>query len=538
MKSATLLSTLAAALLAAACANTGGLVPQAKLEQAEQLAAKKTLIDTRTSTAAWPAPDWWKQFNDAQLDQLLQEGLAGSPSLRLAAARTRKALALAQTTGAVLVPNMIGSASSTRQRFTEHGAVPPPFAGHWATQNNLQATLNWEIDFWGKNRAAYESALGQAKAAEVDAEAARLALSTNIAQAYVQLARAYAQLDVAQASLKDREVVYALTRERNAAGIDTRLEVKQAQAALPAAREQIAQLNENIALTRNQLAALLGQGPDRGLAIARPTLAGAQSIAVPSALPAELLGRRPDIVAQRERTEAARQGIAAAKAEFYPNVNLTAFIGLQALEPANLLAVANRTLGVSPALTLPIFEGGKLRGNLASKNADYDIAVEQYNQTLIDALREVVDQLAAWHSVEEQRTQQKQALAAAQEAYDLAVLRYREGIGNYLQVLSAEAPLLAQQSLDADLHARTQSIAINLTRALGGGFVPDQRTEDRAQKTERTLDRPSTAPSSLEPIAFDSSQAQAVGRALARHIERDVGLKPDLPIATGDDEHE
>src|SRR4029077_16601373 len=119
---------------------------------------------------------------------------------------------------------------------------------------------------------------------------------------------------------------------------------------------------------------------------------------------------------------------------------------------------------------LPIFDAGRLRGNLAGKDADYDIAVEQYNQTLADALRDVVDQLASYRSVEAQREQQTRPLSTAQEAYALALLRFREGIGNYLQVLSAEQPLLAQQSLDADLRARELEISIGLVRALGGGF--------------------------------------------------------------------
>ena len=463
-------SALFVTLLAAGCASMNGLATQASINSANTLAAQKSLADAAVSAAAWPATDWWRSFNDPQLDQLMNEALADSPTLKVAAARTRKALAFADVSKAALLPHVNGSASSTRERFSERGLIPPPLGGTWSTVNELQLTLGWEIDFWGKNRAAYESAMGSARAAEIEAYAARLALSTNIAQAYVQLQRAYLQLDVAQATLKDREQIYALTRDRNNAGIDSRLSVRQAEAALPATREQIVQLQETIQLSRNLIAALLGQGPERGLAIARPPEDALGPVALPSSLPAELLGRRPDLLAQRWRVEAAQKDIASAKAEFYPNVNLAAFIGVQSLGGAGFLTAASRMMGAGPAVTLPIFDAGRLRGNLAGKNADYDVAVEQYNQTLADAMREVVDQLASFKSVDEQRVEQRQALAAAQEAYDLALLRYREGIGNYLEVLSAESPLLAQQSLDAELRSRQLALSINLIRALGGGF--------------------------------------------------------------------
>jgi NodT family efflux transporter outer membrane factor (OMF) lipoprotein len=464
-------SVVMAAVLAAGCASMQGLSTHAKPENANTLAAQQSLAGARVATTAWPDTDWWRSLNDPQLDRLMDEALAGSPTLKIAAARTRKALAFADVSKAALYPQVNADAEITRERFSARGEAPPPLAGSWSTPHQLQATFSWELDFWGKNRAAYESALGIAKATEIDGYAARLALSTSVAQTYVQLQRAYLLLDVAQTTLKDREQVYALTRDRNAAGLDSRLELKQAESAVPATREQIAQLQETIELSRNQLAALLGQGPDRGLAIARPSAALlATPVALPSALPAELLGRRPDLRAQRARVEAAQKDIASAKAEFYPNVNLMAFVGLQALGGAGFLSAASRMMGFGPAVSLPIFDAGRLRANLAGRNADYDIAVEQYNQTLADAMRDVVDQLASFRSVDEQRAQEQLALATSREAYDLAILRYREGIGNYLQVLSAEAPLLAQQSLDADLRSRQLSLAINLIRALGGGF--------------------------------------------------------------------
>jgi NodT family efflux transporter outer membrane factor (OMF) lipoprotein len=456
----------------AGCASTGGLAPDASPRDADELAAQRSLADATISNATWPKDDWWNAFRDPQLDALMVEALAGSPTLKIATARTRKALATADASNAALLPRIDASVSSTRERYSANGIVPPPIGGSTRTLDQLQATLEWEIDFWGKNRSAYEAALGAARAAEVDAHAAKLALSTNIAAAYVQLQRAFLQRDVAETTLKERGQIVALTRDRNAAGIDSRIELTQAESALPATREAIAQLDERIALARNQLAALLGAGPDRGLEIARPTAQALSPVALPSTLPAELLGRRPDVIALRWRIEAARKDVASARAAFYPNVNLLAFVGFQSLGAGNLLTAASRMIGAGPAVTLPIFDAGRLRANLAGKDADQDIAVEQYNQTLADAMRDVVDQLASFRSIGEQRTQQRLALATARQAYDLALLRYREGLGNYLQVLSAEQPLLEQQRLDADLHARELDVSIGLIRALGGGYQP------------------------------------------------------------------
>jgi outer membrane protein TolC len=204
----------------------------------------------------------------------------------------------------------------------------------------------------------------------------------------------------------------------------------------------------------------------------RPSASAGASVALPSALPAELLGRRPDLTAQRLRIEVLSHDIASARAEFYPNVNLAAFVGFQSLGAAGFLTSASRMAGFGPAITLPIFDAGRLRGNLAAKNAGYDIAVEQYNQMLADALRDVVDQIASFRSVDEQRAQQALAVATSRQAYDLALLRYREGLGNYLQVLTTEAQWLSQQSLDAELQARRLALSIDLVRALGGGFDP------------------------------------------------------------------
>jgi NodT family efflux transporter outer membrane factor (OMF) lipoprotein len=476
---ARIVTLICASVLVGACASTAGLSTQAEQRSPAQLSAERSLAGT-PAAAPWPHSDWWKSLNDPQLDRLIDEALTGSPSLRVAEARTRQALAVAGIARSQLFPQINADAELTRERPSKNGATPLPPGSSWATLHQLEATLSWEIDFWGKNREAYESALGTARVADIDAYAARLALSVDISHAYVQLQRAYLQLDIAEATLKQRDQIYALTRDRNAAGVDSLLEVKQAESALPATQEQIAQWRESIELSRHQLAALLGQGPDRGLAITRPSASAGASVALPSALPAELLGRRPDLTAQRLRIEALSHDIASARAEFYPNVNLAAFVGFQSLGAAGFLTGASRMVGFGPAITLPIFDAGRLRGNLAAKNAGYDIAVEQYNQMLADALRDVVDQIASFRSVDEQRAQQALAVSTSRQAYDLALLRYREGLGNYLQVLTTEAQWLSQQSLDAELQARRLALSIDLVRALGGGFDPSSATLARA----------------------------------------------------------
>lgn len=467
---ATVVTAALSTTLLAACASTHGLAPQSTAASPDSLAVTQTLSNTAVDASAWPHEDWWTQFGDLQLNQLIAEGLAGSPSLREAAARTRAALGQAAIADSARYPQIDAGGAVSRQRFPEHSLYPPPFGGNWDTMSELKTSLNWELDFWGKNRSAYEQALGTARAAQLDAQAARLALASNIAHAYVQLERAYLQLDVAQATLQQREQIYKLTQDRNEAGVDSKLELRQAESALPAAREQIVQLQESIELTRNQIAALLGKGPDRGMTIARPAANALAAVSLPSRVPSDLLGRRPDILAERLRIEAARHGIDNAKAQFYPDVNLAAFVGFQNLGPTALLTAANREIGVGPAVSLPIFDAGRRRGNLAVRDSEYDLAVEQYNQSLADGLRDVVDQLASFRSVDEQRKQQREGLSTAQDAYDLATLRYREGVGNYLQVLTTESQLLTQRSLDADLRARSLDLSINLARALGGGI--------------------------------------------------------------------
>jgi len=466
-------ATAFAAALLAACATPGGLEPRSTPAEPNALQADRSLAGAPVAPAVWPSADWWTRLGDPQLDALVAEALADAPGLRVARARLDKARALALAAGAPRWPQIGIGADVSRQRFSENGIFPPPIGGRTFTQYQLAANLGWDLDPWGKNRALYEAALGQARAAEIDAFAARLLVSAGVAHAYIRLQSTFEQLDLARRALEERQTTLRLTQQRVAAGLDSRVELKQVETSVPAARARVLQLEEQLALGRNQLAALLGKGPDRGLAIERPA-AKPHELALPSTLPADLVGRRPDVVAQRWRVEAARGDIAAAKAQFYPDVNLSALVGLQSIDLGKLMERGSSIPSAGAALRLPLFDGGRLRGNLAAKDADYDLAVEQYNQTLVDALREVVDQLESLRSIAAQRGEAETALASAEEAYQLALARYRAGLGGLLQVLIAETTVLEQRSLAADLRSRELDRGVDLVRALGGGFEEDK----------------------------------------------------------------
>jgi NodT family efflux transporter outer membrane factor (OMF) lipoprotein len=472
---------LLGATMIAGCASLPHAPEHARIRNTTELQLATTVERVRERRDAWPELSWWSVFADPQLDRLEQEALATSPTLATAKARLDRAIAIAGGARSSLWPNADVNARGTRERFSEHDVIPPPLAGTTETESRVALDFSYEFDFWGKNRAAVAAALDRADAAQVDSFAARLMLTTAVARTYVQLARAYDHLDIARDTLSQREQLYDLTRQRVDAGLDTRVELKQAEGAVPAAREDVAALEESVRIAQNQLAALVGQGPDRGLGIGQPRLqAGFGEAVLPSRLPADLLGRRPDVEASRLRVEAATRDITVARARFYPDIDLLAFAGFQSIGLSQLADAGSRTAGIGPALHLPLFDGGKLRSDLAVTEADYDAAVSQYNATLIEALHELADELAAFRSVENQSTQQQLAMAAAREAYELATLRYRDGIGNYLTVLSAESQVLRQRHLEADLRARALDNHLDLVRTLGGGF--DAHTESVARK--------------------------------------------------------
>ncbi|MGZ2496468.1 NodT family efflux transporter outer membrane factor (OMF) lipoprotein [Ralstonia sp. 151470066-2] len=420
------------------------------------------------------------QFGDAQLKTLIDEALQGSPSLEMARARVAAAAAASEGANANTLPQVSASYSINRQRFSETALVPPPYAGAWQTENKAAVSASYDLDLWGKNREALKSSVSALRASEAETEQVKLTLSTAIARAYNDLARLYALRDIAADQLTQRQQVLRLTQGRVTMGLDTDVEKKGAEADVASAEATIASLDGSVQRVRYQLGALLGKGPDRGLAIARPTLGVGGTVALPDNLPADLVSRRPDLVAARWRVDASTHDIAVAKADFYPDINLAAAIGLDAFGFGRFLTAASRTANVGPAIHLPIFDGGALRAQLKGRYADFDYAVAHYNDTLVNALSDVATQLSEIRSVDNELAASVRAQDAARRALQLALAQYKGGLTTQLTVLHAQANALTADQQVASLRMARRDHQIALASALGGGYQEaPQNTQTR-----------------------------------------------------------
>lgn len=456
------LAVLASALLLLGCATPTAAPPAPAIAQARDLGAQSTAM-------AWPDARWWARYDDAALDRLVDQALASQPSLQAVQARVRAADAAVRSTDAARRPHGTLGADATDQRFSENFIYPPPLAGSTRWTADLQAGVGWELDLFGRQRAALDAAIGRQRAAQADAQAARVLLAANVTAGYFNLARLVEARAVSTDALQQREQVLDIVRQRIGAGLDTRVDLEQALGLVAQSKAGIEALGETIERTRHALAELVGSGPQALDALA-PALQPIASFPVPASLPADLLGRRADLVAQRWRVEAALHDTEVARAQFYPNVNLSAFVGLSSLGLNRLFDSGSLVYGAGPAIHLPLFDADRLQANLDARRADVDASIDAYNGALLRALREVADELSGLRSIERQQLAQRDATAAANAAHALAVQRYRAGLGNFLVVLAAETNVLTQRLADTDLKARHLASEVALMRALGGGF--------------------------------------------------------------------
>ena len=462
-------AVLLSATLLSGCAAIPDLGPAKETKAVELYASAKSF---EAPSSNWPSDRWWTQYGDAQLNALIDEAIEGSPDLTQAQARLRQAEGLAQRAGAARLPQVSADASITGFKLSEN-VLPSSIAPEgWNDFGQASLNFSYEFDFWGKNRAAFAAATSDTQAVQAEFAASRLMLAAAVASAYADLAQLYADRDAAVDAVRVRSETFVLLSQRLAQGLENEGAVRQAGAGQASAEAQLATVEESIGLTKNRIAALTGAGPDRGLAIVRPAMAMVRPFGLPANLQVDLIGRRPDIVAARLRTESAAQRIDVAKAEFYPNINLSAMIGLQALGIGNIANAGSNFGSIGPALSLPIFSGGRLEGNYRASHAEYDASIAAYDGALTQALKDVADVATSSRALGLRLAKSRDAVTSSGQAYAIAQNRYRGGLSNYLDVLAAEDSLIANRRAVADLETRAFALDIALARALGGGFQP------------------------------------------------------------------
>jgi NodT family efflux transporter outer membrane factor (OMF) lipoprotein len=472
---------LSVLLIAAGCAwIPKGDPPAEYLEPPEM---KETLAEVTSRLQQWPDDRWWEQFGNPELNRLMESALTDNPSLKRASARLREAQGLVRVEGARLLPFLEADASLTYERISQHGvfaALNPEVAGARILLGVINPlSFRYEFDFWGKNRAMLEGALGQAGAEEAEKADVRLRLTTGIARAYFRGQALRQQLDLVKTIVGIRRHLRQLAETRSRLGLDNDLAVKQAVADYETAVKRQANVRDQLDVQRHLLARLAGKGPDDVAHLfAKPAVIIPDAIPVPDHLSMGLLVHRPDLSAALYRADSASRLVKVAKTQFYPTIDLTAFVGFNALtltkgadKLANFLFSGQSfSYGIAPGLRLPWFEGGRLRGELAVHRAEYDAAVELYNETLLDAMREVADSLSAWQATREMLDSHKRLLASLSDDWHLAKVRLISGLDDDREVLRHRYPVLEQEYALRALESDQLVAAVDLIEALGGGY--------------------------------------------------------------------
>jgi NodT family efflux transporter outer membrane factor (OMF) lipoprotein len=454
-----------AILLVTGCATVPEVGEPAKPARPGDYASTRSFGGAR---GEWPADQWWRDFGDPQLDGLVAEALTSSPTIDQAAARLQIASAQVDLARAALLPKTGLMATARYSRMTQ--SIGLPTDGKWQVLGAGLLSASYHIDLWGKNRSALRGAVSDRQANGADAAAARLTIAVAVASAYADLAELHLQRDVAVDALRLRRATLDLVNRRFDAGLDSRTSREQAAAGIDTATGELAATDEAIALNRNAIAALLGAGPDRGLDIQRPTLLTRRPPGLPADIGIGLVGRRPDVVAARWKVEAAAQRIGVAKAGFYPNVSLAGLIGVASFGLSNLFKEASVVGSAGPAISLPIFDGGRLQANYRGARGNYDLAVAQYDEALLRALHEAADAADSLRSLDARQRSADAAAARQESAYRLSRMSYEGGLSNYQSVLIAENALLEARDQAAALRLRGFVLDVALADALGGGF--------------------------------------------------------------------
>ena len=489
-------SALSLVLMLSACAAVPPSSTDRPIALSDLKADQSLAGDAR---AQWPDAQWWTAFNDPQLSALIEEGLAKAPDIKAAHARLEKAQSYYDQVRAVLQPTATANVSTSETKSSINMGSPdsvPGFSGfspkalmphgYW-NLTRMTIDANYDLDLWGKSHAALKGSLGLAKAARIEETAARDSVALNITRAYVELDRLYKMKDAIELVKKGADIRVNLMQQRADHELETAdavLRVKDDQTHLIG---ELAQVDGAIRTQGYLIAALAGEGPDRAASITRPTLPDlAGDGGLPADLPANLLGRRPDVVAARLRIEAQSDNIKYTRADFYPNVSLSAYLGQQALSKGGfqeLFATGSGIGSIGPAVSLPLFNGGRLKAAYRGAEADYDSAVATYDSALTTALQQVADAATSAQSTEAQLAAAQTRADDANKAYVLTKTRFARGLNTEIDVLLAHAQWVQLQNDVTNLKAQAFDDRLSLIAALGGGYQPTPAPDASAPST-------------------------------------------------------
>lgn len=414
------------------------------------------------------ADGWWRAFGDAELTALVEAALESNRELLAAIARVDEARALARIAGADRLPSVELGASSSRSRSSEATGTLPPGADATASRHRLAAALAFELDLFGRVRNATEAARRRLLAAESTRDAVELAVASEVASAWFELAALDRQAEVLEATVASRRRAEELIEARFRGGQASRLDYERARAERAAAEAERPRVERARRATENRLALLAGRMP--GEAPRGRSIVELAAPAVPAGLPSELLARRPDVAVAESLLAAAAADVGAARAALFPSIRLTGAWGRESAELSDLFSPGAVVWNAAAGLLQPIFRGGRNRAGVAAAEARQRQAVAVYLATAEGAFRDVEDALFGVGTTRARRTALAEQVAALASAYELARLRYEEGESSLLEVLDVERQRLAAELGLAEARRDELAAAVALFRALGGGW--------------------------------------------------------------------
>ena len=431
-------------------------------------------VNTRLSRTSWPKNEWWKDYNDPQLNSLIAKALNDAPDMQIARQRITLAEAQAKATMAADGPQIDFSADAERQKMSAEGLMGPfaitdPAAGTtgpWYTNGTFGLTAGWDLDLWGKNRAQVEARIGKVNAQKAEMEQTRQLLASSVARLYWEWQTQAAVGEVLAEIKHEQENIIGADRELYQHGITSSVEGVETDINASKTEEQLAGVKGKMKAVEARLQALTNTS---SMKLTRHALPTAEA-ALPATLGYELLARRPDLQEAHWYIEASLSEVDAAKAAFYPDVNLMAFLQQDALHLSDLFRSSARQMGVTAGLTLPIFDSGRLNANLDIAQAQNNLSVANYNKAVVDAVNQVARTASEVETLTAKKQQQQQVEKDAARVVALAQARFSAGIIAGSRVSEAKIPALKEHIATLTLKGQYVDATLQLTSALGGGY--------------------------------------------------------------------